>query len=88
MLPITSLPSGFPKQISLETAKTFLLDLGFQRTDVGTKAVYIDGHERETVVQERQISLSYLLELEECHLPLPMSTDAVNVPQPYTIRNA
>ena len=34
-----SLPSGFPRQISLETARKFLLDLGFQTNDVRKKAV-------------------------------------------------
>ena len=44
------LPAGFPRMIGLETARKFLLDLGFQRVDVGKKGICTDGHEREDVV--------------------------------------
>ena len=70
VLPFLSLPPGFPRKISLETARKLLYDLGFERTDSGKKGVYIDGHERPDVVQER-FFLQKLNDLETHHLPPP-----------------
>ena len=71
MFPNMVLPAGFIRRIVLETARKFLLDLGFQRVDVGKKGMYIAGHEREDVVQERKRFLEDLHELEAKHLPPP-----------------
>ena len=70
LLPLLSLPPGFPRKISLETARKLLHDLGFERTDSG-KVVHIDGHERPDVVQERAVFLQKLSDLETHHLPPP-----------------
>ena len=50
--PSLFLSPGFPRKISLETARKFLHDLGYERVDSGKKGVYIDAHER---LQERSI---------------------------------
>ena len=51
-LPNSCHAPGFPQRISVMTACRFLCDLGFQRIDSSKKGVYIDGHEREDVVEK------------------------------------
>ena len=88
MLPDMSLPAGFPRKIGLETARKFSLDLGFGRVDVGKKGLYIDGHERDDVVEERTLFLEKLHDLEEQHLPPPAPEDSLHDdPEVYSIGN-
>ena len=69
LLPSLSFLRGLPNKVSLETARKFLHNLGFERVDTGKKGVYIDGHERPDVVQERAIFLQKFTDLECNHLP-------------------
>jgi len=46
------LESGFPRKIGLETARTWLHELGFSKIEA-KKGTYVDGHERDDVVEYR-----------------------------------
>ena len=75
LLPSLSFLRGLPNKVSLETARKFLHNLGFERVDTGKKGVYIDGQERPDVVQERAIFLQKFTDLECNHLPPPCPSD-------------
>ena len=53
LLPNSILDPGYPRSISVETGCKWLHELGFEVLDK-KKGVYIDGHERDDVVQHRQ----------------------------------
>ena len=53
LLPSSILDPGYPRSISVETGCKWLHELGFEVLDK-KKGVYIDGHERDDVVQHRQ----------------------------------
>ena len=53
MVPNSILDPGYPRIISVQTARSWLHELGFQVLDK-KKGVYIDGHERPDVVQHRK----------------------------------
>ena len=44
------LEPGFPRKIGLETARTWLHELGFSKLEA-KKGTYVDGHERDDVVE-------------------------------------
>ena len=52
LLPNATLAPGFPRRVSIETARCWLHELGFSvmRAQKGT---FVDGHEREDVVEYR-----------------------------------
>ena len=54
LLPNETLVPGFPRKISTETSRKWMIELGFSvvRKKKGT---YVDGHEREDVVEYRKI---------------------------------
>ena len=60
LLPNSSLDPGYPREISVQTARLWLHELGFEVLDK-KKGVYIDGHERDDVVQHRQRFLRPLI---------------------------
>ena len=62
LLPNQTLEPGFPRKISLETARKWMLELGFNvvRKKKGT---YVDGHERDDVVEYRQKFLRRMVSL-------------------------
>ena len=70
LLTSTTLPPGYPRSISNRTACRWLHDLGFQPVS-HQKGVYIDGHEREDVVESRKDYLQFMEELQSTHLPPP-----------------
>ena len=59
-LPNSILDPGYPRTVSVETARKWLHELGFEVLDK-KKGIYIDGHEREDVVQHRQRFLRQLV---------------------------
>ncbi|XP_062500167.1 uncharacterized protein LOC134177408 isoform X1 [Corticium candelabrum] len=77
LLPNTSHSPGFSPTISVKTACRFLCDLGFQRVDSSKKGVYIDGHERQDVVEERTRYLDRVHAIESNHLPPPSPSDVL-----------
>ena len=74
LLPNSDLPPGCPQVISERTAAKWLNQLGFHPYSL-KKGVYIDGHERDDVVQYRKLFLRKLEILEETHLPPLLCSD-------------
>lgn len=74
LLPNSHLPPGFPCSISPCTACKWLHDLGLNPTTY-RKGVYVDGHEREDVIQCRKVYLRKMEILECTHLPQPQCSD-------------
>ena len=68
LLPHSSLPPGCPQQIAERTAVKWLHEIGFHPQS-HKKDIYIDGHERDDVVEYRK------LEMEATHLPPPPCSD-------------
>ena len=62
LLPNSTLEPGFPRRVSVETARKWLHDLGFDVLQM-SKGVFIDGHERPDVVESRD---SFLRKMTEC----------------------
>ena len=52
LLPNSVLEPGYPRRVSVETARKWLHDLGFDILQL-SKGVFIDGHERSDVVESR-----------------------------------
>ena len=62
LLPNETLEPGFPRKVSMETARKWMIELGFSvvRKKKGT---YVDGHEREDVVDYRKTFLRRMVSL-------------------------
>ena len=60
LFPNSILEPGYPRRVSVQTARTWLHKLGFQVLEK-KKGVYIDGHERADVVQHRKRFLHQLV---------------------------
>ena len=76
LLPTAELPPGCPKQIQPRTAIKWLHCLGF-RPQSQKKSVYIDGHERDDVVEYRNLYLRKLEILSSTLLPPPSCDDCL-----------
>ena len=63
-----------PKKVSTATATRWLHKLGFSPTST-KKGVYIDGHERQDVVDYRQLFLKKMEILETTHAQPPQASD-------------
>ena len=74
LLPNSHLPPGFPRSITPRTASNWLHALGFSPMPY-RKGIYVDGHEREDVVEYRKMYLRKIEILESTHLPPPPCTD-------------
>lgn len=62
LLPNTTLEPGFPRKVSLETARKWLHELGFRVLDK-KKGTFVDGHERDDMVEYRATFLRKLVGL-------------------------
>ena len=62
LLPNTVLDPGYPRRVSVETARKWLHELGFSVLQM-SKRVFIDGHERLDVVESRE---RFLRKMTEC----------------------
>ena len=62
LLPNSILEPGYPRRVSVETARKWLHDLGFDVLQL-SKGVFIDGHERPDVVESR---VKFLRTMTEC----------------------
>lgn len=60
LFPNSVLDPGYPRKVSIQTARIWLHELGFQVLDK-KKRVYIDGHECPDVVQHRNHFLRQLV---------------------------
>lgn len=62
LLPNETLEPGFPRKISVETGRKWMHHMGFEVT-AKKKGTYVDGHEREDVVQYRATFLRRMVAL-------------------------
>ena len=76
LLPYSHLPPGFPQEITPRTASKWLHALGFRPTPYH-KGVYVDGHERQDVIEYRKMYLRKLAILESTHRPPPPCIDGI-----------
>ena len=82
LLPLLSLPPGFPTKISLETARKILLDLCFERTDSGKKGFMLIGMKDQMWFKKWLFFVQKLRDLETHHLPLPCPSPLDSPPPP------
>ena len=71
------LPNSFPRKICLETARKWLHYLGFEVLSA-KKGIFIDGHERDDVVESRKLFLCKMTKIGFLHF--------TNVPTEDTIK--
>lgn len=82
LLPSSSLPPFFPRSITVITATRWLHRLGY-RPKSHKKGAYVDGHERQDVVDYRQKYLDMMKQYYDTHLPPPPPSDEMApVPPP------
>ena len=62
LLPNETLPPGFPRNVSVETARKWMHELWFEVV-VKKKGTFVDGHEREDVVEYRKTFLRRMVAL-------------------------
>ena len=75
-LPNCTLEPGFPRKISLETARLWLHHLGFEVLTV-RKGIFIDGHERPDVIDARKLFLRKMTKLGFLHFTNAPTEDAM-----------
>lgn len=75
LLPNCTLEPGYPRSISVETARTWLHCLGFQVLSP-KKGIFIDGHEREDVVHSRKLFLRKMVKVGFIHSANAPTDDA------------
>ena len=66
LLPNFTLEPGFPRKVSVETARTWLYHLGFQVL-TPKKGIFIDGHERPDVVAFSKTFLRKMVKIGFLH---------------------
>ena len=66
LLPNSTLEPGFPQQISVETARKWLHEMGFEVL-TARKGLFIDGHERTDVVKSCAIFLRKMVKIGFLH---------------------
>ena len=79
LLTTQTLEPGYPRRISVETARKWLLELGFTVME-HKKGTYVDGHERPDVVQYRSKFLRLLCALgflNKHNAPTPEAVDSL-----------
>ena len=62
LLPNETLEPGFPRKVVVDTARKWMHELGFQVL-TAKKGAFVDGHEREDVVQYRKKFLRQMVSL-------------------------
>ena len=90
LLPSSGLEPGYPRKVSVETARRWLHELGFQVIDA-KKGTYVDGHERLDVVDycakflRKMVALGVLNErnapTEEAKNALPNDLESPSIEQ-------
>ena len=79
LLEMTTLEPGYPRHISIETARRWLIELGFVVKE-HKKGTYVDGHERSDVVEYRKTFLRRLCALgflNETNAPTPECAESL-----------
>ena len=76
LLPNCTLEPGFPRKIGLESARKWLHHLWFEVL-TAKKGIFIDGHERDDVVESRKFFLRKMVKLGFLHFTNAPTEDAV-----------
>ena len=66
LLPNSTLEPGHPRKISVPTARRWLHELGFQII-ITHAGIFIDGHERDDVVEQRKTFLTRMVKIGFLH---------------------
>ena len=66
LLPNSTLEPGYPRTVSVETARKWLHHLGFKVISA-KKGIFYDGHEREDVIQSRKLFLRKMAKIGFLH---------------------
>ena len=81
LLPNSTLEPGFPRKVSVETARKWLHELGFEVL-TPKKGIFIDGHERSDVVESRKEFLRKMVKIGFLHFTNAPTEDAMKaIPQ-------
>ena len=78
LLPNEILEPGFPRRVSVETARRWLHELGFESLSSGM-GIFFDGHERDDVIAARKVFLDEMAMigfLHPDHAPTPEAARA------------
>ena len=75
LLPNSTLEPGYPRKVCLETSRKWLHYLGFEVLTV-SKGIFIDGHERDDVVQARKTFLRKMTKIGFLHFTTAPTDDA------------
>ena len=67
LLPNSVLEPGYPRRVSVETARKWLHELGFEILQL-SKGVFIDGHERSDIIESR---VQFLRTMTKCGFLCP-----------------
>ena len=79
LLVMQTLEPGYPRRVSVETARKWLLELGFTVME-HKKGTYVDGHERSDVVEYRKTFLRRLCALgflNKTNAPTPEAAESL-----------
>ena len=76
LLPNSTLEPGFPRKVGLETSRQWLHHLGFEVLTV-RKGIFIDGHERQDVIEARKLFLRKLTKIGFLHFTNAPTEDAM-----------
>ena len=77
LLPNSSLEPGYPRKVSVETARRWLHHLGFEII-TPRKGIFIDGHEQEDVVDYRKVFLRRMVKIGFIHFTNAPTESAQN----------
>ena len=77
LLPNSTLEPGFPRKVGVETSRKWLHHLGFEILSV-SKGIFIDGHERDDVVEARQLFLCKMTKIVFLHFTTAPTPEAAN----------
>ena len=67
LLPNLTLEPGFPRKVSMATARRWLHQMGFE-VITPRKGIFIDGHERDDVVESRKMFLRRMVKIGFVHI--------------------
>ena len=66
LLPNSTLEPGFPRQVSVETSRKCLHEMGFEVV-TARKGIFVDGHERPDVIESRKNFLRKMVKIGFLH---------------------
>ena len=76
LFPSETLEPGFPRKVSVETSRKWMIELGFSVV-CKKKGTYVDGHERDDVVEYRKTFLRRMVYLGFLNAPTEEAKNAL-----------